>query len=197
MGGSTQPKYVIFLCHLLRAGVSPQLSEAALRHTVWVLRSLMRTPAGRLDLGFDMFFPLLFSREVWLHSEESRDFLVRQRQRRRLRFIPPRRERETGRERNRLPLHRRAARRRDVSLSFRPNQNVGVKKPLNLRTVLARFLADKRLRHRIRIILLYFRVNGRGRGRGRFPFHEPPSVAHFPLPHEKWWSEFWLEIPIR
>ena len=94
MGGSTQPKYVIFLCHLLRAGVSPQLSEAALRHTVWVLRSLMRTPAGRLDLGFDMFIPLLFSREVWLHSEESRDFLVRQRQRRRLRFIPPRRDRD-------------------------------------------------------------------------------------------------------
>ena len=45
----------------------------------------------------------------------------------------------------------RAARRRDVSLSFRPSQNVGVKKPLNLRTVLASFLADKKLRHRIRI----------------------------------------------
>ena len=44
-------------------------------------------------------------------------------------YTPAQRERETGRERNRLPLHRRAARRRDVSLSFRPNQNVGVKKP--------------------------------------------------------------------
>ena len=107
--------------YLWRSSASPQLSDAALRHTTfWFLRSFSRTLAVRLDLGLDdMFVPQVYGtwwcgrrpfkysmRAALLSTLESRYFVVRRQRRCRLRLIPLG---ERG-KRNRLPIQRRARR---------------------------------------------------------------------------------------